>query len=164
MLTVISEKKLPNNNLLIIVLFVAIQAISIISLIYTKSFYKPSEGRRNDESYPAQIIAKTVEETWQKEIECPLKIVSGPAFEAGMVSVYSKTYPMVLEDNDIAKSPWINQTLIDQYGLLLISQEINSFKDKMKVHAMPQDVIQKYPSLKNFYWTNIPPRNKCIKG
>jgi 4-amino-4-deoxy-L-arabinose transferase-like glycosyltransferase len=164
MLAVISEKKLPNNNLPIIILFVAIQVISMISLIYTKNFYKPSESRRKDESYPAQIIAKTVEESWQKEIRCPLMIVSGPAFEAGMVSVYSKNYPMVLEESNMAKSPWIDQALIDKYGLILISQEINGLKGKLNIHVMPQEIIQKYPPLKNFYWTNVPPKTECIKG
>jgi len=164
MLAVISEKKLPKNKSLIIVLFVVIQIISMVSLIVSKNLYKPSESRRKDEGYPAQIIAKTVEETWEREIQCPLKIISGPAFEAGMVSVYSKTYPVVLEENDMAKSPWINQALIDQYGLVLISQKINSLEDMINIHTMPQDIIQKYPPLKNFYWANIPPKTECIKG
>lgn len=163
-LAVISEKNLPKNKSLIILLFFFIQAISMASLIFTKNFNKSSESRRKDESYPAKIIANTVENTWQKEIECPLKIISGPAFEAGMVSVYSNTYPMVLEENDMAKSPWINQTLIDHYGMILISQDINTLKGRTNIHAMPQGVIQKYPPLKNFYWVNIPPKIECIKG
>ena len=74
--------------------------------------------RRQDSSYPAQAMASAALAHWRMQTSCPLKIVGGD-FEAGMVSAFVKTFPMVYSGAEA--TPWIQQEQIRQHGMLLVA-------------------------------------------
>lgn len=77
-------------------------------------------GSRVDRAYPARQLTEAVLKDWQHLTACPLKFIVGPSFEAGIVSVYSGSYPQVLEQGDFSKSPWIDPERLRQAGSVVL--------------------------------------------
>jgi hypothetical protein len=69
-----------------------------------------------DRLVPATELAHAVLADWHRLTACPLRLVSGTGFAAGLVSVYSGAYPVVLEDGDFAKSPWVDPRQLAESG------------------------------------------------
>ena len=136
------------------------QVLSMLVFFFMKTQYEVSTFKRIDTSYPGPVMAQTIMNDWKKETSCPLKIISGPAFEAGIVSVYSGQYPAVLEDGDFHKTPWLNQSTINAQGMILLSNSLHALTEK-NVHSFSSNIIKSFPFLKNMYWEIIPPENKC---
>ncbi len=74
--------------------------------------------RRQDSSYPAEAMASAALAHWRVQTSCPLKIVGGD-FEAGLVSAFLTTFPMVYSGAEA--TPWIKQEQIRQHGMLLVA-------------------------------------------
>ena len=81
------------------------------------------QSRRVDGAYPAQALADAVRRDWAAITTCPLDFVVGPSFEAGMVSVYSGGHAAVLEDGDLAKSPWIDAGELQRRGAVYVATD-----------------------------------------
>ena len=114
-----------------------------------------------DEFYPSQQMADAVKETWALQTNCPMKVISGPTFEAGIVSLYSGQYPAVVEFGDLRKSPWIKEEDLALHGYVVISHDIQQLQNLGEVHTLPDSVKQRYLPLKDFYWVNIIPKHPC---
>jgi len=114
-----------------------------------------------DEFYPSQQMADAVKETWALQTNCPMRVISGPTFEAGIVSLYSGQYPAVVEFGDLRKSPWIKEEDLALHGYVVISHDIQQLQNLGEVHALPDSVKQRYLPLKDFYWVNIIPKHPC---
>jgi hypothetical protein len=71
-----------------------------------------------DRVMPAPDLAQSAVADWRGATACPLKYVVGPGFVSGLVSVYSGLYPVVLEQGDFGKSPWVNPQELDRAGAL----------------------------------------------
>jgi hypothetical protein len=69
-----------------------------------------------DRLVPAAQIAHAALADWRAATPCPLRIVTGNGFPAGLVSVYSGEYPEVLEEGDFTKSPWITPDQLRAWG------------------------------------------------
>jgi hypothetical protein len=81
----------------------------------------PGPARRIDVRYPAALLAEAVRRDWRSATPCPLKLIVGPSFEAGMVAFYSSNPPRVLEDGDLRKSPWISADELARFGAVYVS-------------------------------------------
>ena len=69
----------------------------------------------------AQVIADAIGASWGQFSKCRLSYVVGDAHLAALVSAYSGTHPFVLEDNDLAKNPWIDPLLMRKAGAVYIA-------------------------------------------
>jgi hypothetical protein len=145
-----------------LIIYIFLQMVSIAIFIYVKTGdHVLKNSNRVDERYPAKLMASTVMASWQSKTHCPLKIISGPAFEGGIISVYSNQYPAVLEGGDYAKSPWINKDLLDKDGALILSDSKDALNQFGKIYAMPDSILEHYPYLNNLYWAIMLPANDC---
>jgi 4-amino-4-deoxy-L-arabinose transferase-like glycosyltransferase len=77
-----------------------------------------------DRIWPGRALAQAVVADWKSVTACPLKYVVGPGFAAGLVSVYSGQYPVVLEDGDYRKSPWVDRADLERSGAVLIGKPL----------------------------------------
>ena len=75
-----------------------------------------------DRNYPAAAIASAVMRDWRKATPCPLRYVVGPSFEAGLVSMYAGTYPVVQEDGTNTKSPWVDPVRMQALGAVYVAR------------------------------------------
>jgi hypothetical protein len=82
--------------------------------------------RRLDPAYPARKLAAAVLSDWQSVTACPLKFVVGPSFEAGFISIHAGGYPLVLEDGDLHKSPWIDPQAMRRDGHVVLALNTGS--------------------------------------
>lgn len=153
-----SNKKI--NQAYLFALFSVLQILSMIVFFYMKTHYEASSSKRLDTAYPGSIIAQTILADWKNTTACPLKIVAGPAFEAGIVSVYSGSYPVVLEEGDFYKTPWLDQEQLEASGSVKISNSINK-PSQSNVHTFSPDVIQQFPFLDKMHWEIVTPKNTC---
>ncbi len=76
--------------------------------------------KSGDRVYPAAAVAEQATLDWQKVTQCPLKYVVGPAFEGGLIALYSGKFPAVQEEGDPAKSPWIKPSELDAHGAIQV--------------------------------------------
>lgn len=97
-------------------------AISIATMGYVASESLEDAPRLHlhspDRWVPAEQIAHAALADWRAATDCPLRLVTGNSFPAGLVSIYSGEYPAVLEDGDFAKSPWITPQQLHDWGAL----------------------------------------------
>jgi 4-amino-4-deoxy-L-arabinose transferase-like glycosyltransferase len=113
---------------------------------------------RADEKYPARQLAAAVQRDWQATTACRLTVVVGPTFEAGMVSVYSRAPPKVLEEGDFAKSPWIHPEEVLREGAVYVATAAG---------ALPRQGVAMVNSMRivtdsstqgaRIYWAIVPP-------
>lgn len=94
------------------------------AVLYVRTLHQASSQRAMrsaDRIYPARQLAAQVQASWEAATNCPLKYVIGPGFEAGLVSVYSGLYPVVLEAGDFGKSPWVDPADLARRGAVVMS-------------------------------------------
>jgi 4-amino-4-deoxy-L-arabinose transferase-like glycosyltransferase len=113
-----------------------------------------SDNRREDTHYPAALLADTAVAHWEAHTKCPLKYVTGSAFEGGLVSLYSSGQPRVFENEQA--TPWLSIVDIKNNGALyvfntnmepekgiqhIIDFELNSKRDKkiIKIGLRPPE-------------------------
>lgn len=118
----------------------------------------------SDRVYPATALANRVLADWQKTTRCSLKYIVGPPFEAGMVSVYSRLFPSVLESGDPRKSPWINLADLRKRGAIYVDLDPKLFPKEAKVLGT-MDTPGRGPERTNhdkIYWGIVPPQDTCL--
>lgn len=97
---------------------IAIHAVGFVYIAIKQSDLAAVQSeRRADSSYPAEAMASAALAHWRKQTSCPLKIVAGD-FEAGLVSAFLKSFPMVYSGAEA--TPWIKPEQIRQQGMLFI--------------------------------------------
>jgi hypothetical protein len=57
---------------------------------------------------------------WRARTACPMRYVVGAPLPAGLVSAYSGLNPVVVEDGDISKTPWVSTVAMQEAGYVLI--------------------------------------------
>lgn len=118
--------------------------------------------RRDDTAYPARELAAVVQRDWAETTRCPLRLVVGPSFEAGMVSTYGMASPRVLEDGDFLKSPWISTTDLQQQGAAYIStRETDLPQGSARTGSLPITQRNRNRS-QRVYWAIVPPRSCAL--
>lgn len=74
----------------------------------------------SDRTYPARRLAEAAIKDWTAVTDCPLSYVSGPGFEAGVISLYNGGNAKVLENRLIRRSPWINAQDMQDRGSIVL--------------------------------------------
>ena len=143
-------------------IFMIFQLMSIAVFMGMKLHAKHSIMRNHyDEFFPAQMMSDIVVSTWARETHCPLIYIDGPPFEGGIVSVYSGQYPAVLEGGESPKSPWINLHEMKQHGYILMERQPEALRRYGQVYTLPSSLKEKYQPLRDFYWVNVKPLERC---
>lgn len=107
----------------IIALALVLQGVSL-AVIAGPFAPAPHEAvRRDDNDYPAQRLASAVMRDWHEMTGCRLKVIVGPAFEGGMISVYGGDSAAVLEGGDFHKSPWITPDELARDGAVYVADD-----------------------------------------
>jgi len=111
------------------------------------------------QGYPAASLANRVQQDWARVAgPCPLRYVSGPFFEAGQLSAYLPSHPVVLEDGDHAKSPWVNTGDMARAG----SVRMASSPAALPARALHEATMVLTPDawvkgVGTVYWAIVPP-------
>jgi hypothetical protein len=79
----------------------------------------PSDSSQ-DVYWPAEDLASRVVADWRAHTACPMRYVVGAPLPAGLVSAYSGLNPVVVEDGDISKTPWVSKAAMQEAGYVLI--------------------------------------------
>ena len=77
-------------------------------------------GRPGRMDWPAQALGDQAQRQWQALSRCPLQVVAGSIWEAGLVAEQQRPMPSVLIDGDARYAPWISAAHVQQTGALLV--------------------------------------------
>lgn len=156
------ESRLDGLNISLLKIFIVVQCICIALFVGMKLHAKHSiMTHKYDEFYPGQMISDVVSNEWKRETNCPLRYIDGPPFEAGIVSVYSGSYPAVLEGGEPIKSPWIDLNDMKQQGYILMKRNVEELRKFGPVFTLPLNIKQQYQPLRDLYWVNVLPQKAC---
>jgi len=141
-----------------LVLAVAVHSV-FLSLALQSAGSSPSmrSAGRQDARYPAQQLADAIRRDWQDDTPCPLAVVVGPAFEAGLVSVYNGGTAAVLEDGDFAKSPWISPSELELRGAVYLAAKVSELPSRGVTRTGSLDVSAAFPGEAHIHWSIVPP-------
>lgn len=113
---------------------------------------------RLDNKYPARALSEAVQRDWKNDTLCPLRLVVGPTFEAGMISIYSQGDIRVLEDGNFAKSPWIQAGDPQRFGAVYVSADQATLPIRGVSSFGSMDVSSVSPRPRTrIYWAIVPP-------
>jgi hypothetical protein len=127
------------------------------------SSHPQGDGKRHDRHYPAQALSDAVLQDWRDDTLCPLEIVVGPTFEAGLVSVYSGGRAKVLEDGDFTKSPWLSRADLERNGAVYVARELDALPTKGVTTIGFMDVPRISSDADNrVYWAIAPPERCAV--
>jgi len=70
--------------------------------------------------WPAQALGEQARRQWQALSRCPLQVVAGSIWEAGLVAEQQRPMPSVLIDGDARYAPWVSAERLQQTGALLV--------------------------------------------
>ncbi|HEV8312478.1 MAG TPA: glycosyltransferase family 39 protein [Burkholderiaceae bacterium] len=140
----------------LVVLALAVQALSMTVAAKPSWTRESQSGRRIDVQYPARQLAAAVQADWRAVTDCPLRVVVGPSFEAGMVSVYAAQPPKVLEGGDFRKSPWIQPDEPQRHGAVYVATE----PSQLPSHAVRGGSLPVGAAADGarVYWSVVPPQ------
>ena len=105
------------KGLLIFLLLVTL-AMSVYSATGARLSGKP--GRMH---WPQAALSLQAQQTWQTVSGCPLDVVGGIDWLAGLIAVDAPSRPSVLIAPNAAFSPWMSAERIQQHGLLSVWRE-----------------------------------------
>ncbi|MEO7056760.1 MAG: glycosyltransferase family 39 protein [Caldimonas sp.] len=116
---------------------------------------------RVDGRYPAQAFADAVLADWKHDTPCPLRLVVGPSFEAGVVSVYNGGTAQVLEGGNRMKSPWVAPTALERLGAVYVAADPSTLPNKgvTTVNWMNVGVATPQGAPSRIYWAIAPPQS-----
>jgi hypothetical protein len=137
-----------------------LQAISLVTIATPFAFKAHESYRRDDNFYPAARLAAAAVKDWNRLTPCPLKLVVGPPFEAGMISVYSEGYQKVLEWGDFSKTPWVSPEELERDGALYVADDPGHLpKDAAMIDSMAVHVQTWAPGGSDrVYWAVVLPK------
>ncbi len=72
-------------------------------------------------AWPQAEIARRLQKIWRQRTGMPLRIVAGDLWIGGMVAANSTDRPSLLIDGDLARSPWLNDQMIEKHGALIVA-------------------------------------------
>ncbi|MCX7087355.1 MAG: glycosyltransferase family 39 protein [Methylococcales bacterium] len=156
---------ISTNYFLIAALLVHVINMGLYYSSYNAKLSQTTQ-RRVDRIFPAQALANQAALDWQKATDCPLKFVIGSPFEAGLVSLYSGSFPAVLEEGNFKKSPWIKPSEIVRYGYIQVWS-----KAEDAVEGIIPDGVMVMPWRKHkdndaqkVYWHITLPQQPCVNA
>ena len=79
-------------------------------------------GKPIPESWPLAGMSGRFQRIWHERVGKPLRIVAGPAWEAGLVALKPGPMPSILTNGDMGASPWITPERLRREGALVVWQ------------------------------------------
>jgi len=104
-------------------LFVIASALTVMlaSLYGIKAIYGESRsGKPTRTGWPAVEMANTLTKFWASKTACPLRVINGENWLAGLAAYPMKDRPQVLINNDYLLSPWLDPLQVQRTGQLII--------------------------------------------
>jgi 4-amino-4-deoxy-L-arabinose transferase-like glycosyltransferase len=123
-LTIVLQQQSPWQTVRIVLLMQLVLAVFFIWSIVEPS-QRIWQGART-RNFPAASMAKEISDKWYQATKCELKYVVGPSFDATVVSAYSGHHPVILEDGDFTKEPWVTQALLKKHGAMYLAATVNA--------------------------------------
>jgi hypothetical protein len=142
---------------LVLVLALAVHGAFLALAMHSAAGPARNGEGRQDGRYPAQQLADAVRQDWQDDTSCPLQIVAGPPFEAGIISVYNGGTAAVLEDADFTKSPWISAREVERLGAVYVAADLAQLPSLGVTRVGSLDVSGAFPLETHVYWAIVPP-------
>jgi 4-amino-4-deoxy-L-arabinose transferase-like glycosyltransferase len=156
---------LPKNGLKHTVLLILLMQ-AVLAGFFAWSVVQPGQqvwqGQRS-RNFPATDVAKEISSKWHEATSCPLKYVVGPSFEAAVVSAYSGDNPIVLEDGDFKKSPWVSSEQLKEFGALYLANDVAHLplglttRGQITIPARVND----FQPVKQLFWGVALPSSAC---
>ena len=118
----------------------AMTTLVIASILFTKNLASPHmRGKGSRVHFPGQQLAEQVQRRWQQDFDQPLQFVGGPWWLAGNVAFYADHRASVFADLQSEKSPWLDDTKLQEQGGVIVWQK----------ERMPEDfqasLAERYP-------------------
>lgn len=136
----------------------AVLFFSMLFLAYNlHAIYVAEQIKRNQ--WPAKEIGRILNGLWHEQTGgCKLKVVSGPYWIAGVVSIYGPDRPSVLIDNDLKLAPWLSGADLMATGMLRVSEASMQIPGENALEV-PSRVQHALPV--RLYWSVSPPNQPC---
>ena len=146
----------------VVAVALAVQLVAMTWWLVAQAADKGESGRRLDPAYPAQALAAAVERDWTRMTACPLKLVVGPQFEAGMISTYLAKPPRVLEGGDYRKSPWVRADELSTQGAVYVATDPADLPEHgVMIDSMS---VSSHSAGARIYWSVVPPVNCLVQS
>jgi hypothetical protein len=89
--------------------------------------------------------------------------VVGPSFDATVVSAYSDQHPIVLEDGDFRKEPWVTSALLKEHGALYLAATANALPVEITAHGIVNVPESKndFQEARQIFWGIVLPQSMC---
>lgn len=122
-------------------------------------------------AWPDRALAADLQARWAETTACPLRIVVGDNWLAGLVALRSKDHPQVLIDGNYQFSPWITGDRLSRQGALVIWELPARGAPRANLPA-PFDlaprgvVVEAWPNADKsppprIAWATLPPARRC---
>jgi hypothetical protein len=156
---------LPKNDMqrtvwLVLLVQVVLAGFFAWSIIQPQQSFWQSKRSRN---FPASDVATQMTGKWRDATPCPLKYVVGPSFEAAVVSAYSGDNPIVLEDGDFKKSPWVSVGQLKEFGALYLANDVAYLPKNLATTGqitIPAR-LNDFQPIKHLFWGVALPQSDC---
>ena len=157
---VLAEQTVRRSVCVVLIAQVVLASFFAWSVMEPSQKIWQSERSRN---FPAAWFAKVVSSKWYQATSCDLKYVVGPSFEATIVSSYSGHNPIVLEDGDFRKEPWVTNELLKAKGAIYLAYAVGGLP--AEVIASGQVLIpareNDFQPARQIFWGVVLPQAMC---
>jgi 4-amino-4-deoxy-L-arabinose transferase-like glycosyltransferase len=99
----------------------SVHAIILVIFFSVAVIYPAQVGRSARTNYPSSQLADTAAALWREHESQPLRIVIAENWLGGNVLLHTRPEPMLLIDNDITISLWLNRNDVAQCGALVLA-------------------------------------------
>ncbi len=119
-LTMIPNIHLNRDTNKIASLFIAIQIVSALVYGVARGPISDYLGRDSRSTYPAQQLAAEIDFIWVSNSQYPLKLIISDLWTGGNISTQLKSKPLLLIENHLDFSPWIDHALLVNCDYLVL--------------------------------------------
>ena len=143
----------------------ALQCVSLLVIAAPLPQGANDDVRRDDNAYPARRLAMAAVESWKRVTPCPLKLVVGPPFDAGMISVYAGGEQKVVEWGSFSKTPWVDPQELERDGAIFVAEDAELLPTEAGLiqSLAVRDSSTAAPGGQRVYWAIVPP-TACTPG
>ena len=111
-------------------------------------------------SWPQADIAERMTAVWARETGRPLGIVAGDDWVAGLVGITASDRPSILNEGDLAFSPWITPERIARQGMLIVWEARSR-----RIPVLLQPLVAAHPTgEESFKWGRPNARRDLVIG
>lgn len=148
----------PRRLIVSVAVLLVLLPTAFASVAWFRASFKGHTGRMD---WPDRAIAASGERNWRAQTSCPLQIVAGESWLAGLVAMRLSPRPSVLLDGDFAISPWISHQRLTEQGALVVW--------RIEGDAPPPAYLSTVPGFKalgtqQFDWPSSPKARALLIG